>query len=58
MKERQGKLDTALGYFNRAVQLASDNALVRYHRAKVLISMKKYRVSDSLPSDSGEASVD
>ncbi|KIP04754.1 hypothetical protein PHLGIDRAFT_109148 [Phlebiopsis gigantea 11061_1 CR5-6] len=60
VKERQGKLDAALGYFNRAVQLSEDNALVRYHRAKVLISMKKYRsaahdlelLRDSSPDES------
>ncbi|GJE86877.1 ANAPC3 and TPR domain-containing protein [Phanerochaete sordida] len=43
VKERQGKLDAALDLFDEAVRLSPDNALVRYHRAKVLIAMKKYK---------------
>lgn len=50
VKERQGRLEAALGLFNQAVQLSQDNALVRYHRAKVLIAMKKYKVGDRVSS--------
>lgn len=31
--------------FDEAVQLAPENALVRYRRAKILIAMKRYNVS-------------
>lgn len=30
--------------FDRAVRLAPENALVRYRRAKILVSMRKYEV--------------
>ena len=43
--ERRGDREEALSLFDRAVQLAPENALVRYRRAKILISMKKYSVS-------------
>lgn len=45
VKERQGNLEAALDLFNEAVRLSQDNALVRYHRAKVLIAMKKYKLA-------------
>ncbi|KAJ6546518.1 hypothetical protein DFH09DRAFT_1507211 [Mycena vulgaris] len=40
--ERRGDRDAAFVLFDRAVSLAPENALVRYRRAKILISMKKY----------------
>ncbi|TFK72166.1 TPR-like protein [Pluteus cervinus] len=40
--ERRGDRDAALSLFNKAVQIAPDNALVRYRRAKILVSMRKY----------------
>jgi anaphase-promoting complex subunit 3 len=43
--ERRGDRDSAVSLFNEAVRLAPENALVRYRRAKILISMKKYTVS-------------
>lgn len=42
--ERRGDRDAALALFDRAEKLAPDNALVRYRRAKILISMKRYQV--------------
>lgn len=30
--------------FNQAIKLSADNALVRYHRAKVLIALRRYSV--------------
>jgi Oxygen-sensitive ribonucleoside-triphosphate reductase len=45
--ERRGDRDPALALFDEAVRLAPENALVRYRRAKILISMKKYDVSHS-----------
>ena len=48
VEERRGDLNAALKLFNQAVGLSQENALVRYHRAKILISMKKYQVSNSL----------
>ena len=44
VQERYGNLDEALKLFNEAVRLSAENALVRYHRAKVLIAKKQYRV--------------
>ncbi|KAF8810137.1 TPR-like protein [Phlegmacium glaucopus] len=41
--ERRRDREAALVLFNEAVQLAPDNALVRYRRAKILISMRKYQ---------------
>ncbi|KAA1471266.1 TPR-like protein [Dentipellis sp. KUC8613] len=41
--ERRGDRAGALALFNEAVKLSPDNALVRYRRAKMLISMKRYR---------------
>jgi len=43
--ERGGDRDAALSLFDRAVGLAPENALVRYRRAKILISMKKYALA-------------
>ncbi|KAH9946284.1 protein prenylyltransferase [Epithele typhae] len=40
--ERYGDYDKALELFNTAIALSPDNALVRYHRAKILIAMKNY----------------
>ncbi|KAK7054944.1 anaphase-promoting complex subunit cdc27 [Paramarasmius palmivorus] len=40
--ERRGDREGALALFNEAVGLAPENALVRYRRAKVYISMRKY----------------
>ncbi|KAF5387124.1 hypothetical protein D9615_001841 [Tricholomella constricta] len=40
--ERRGDRNAALALFNDAVKLAPDNALVRYRRAKILVSMRKY----------------
>ncbi|THG98593.1 hypothetical protein EW026_g3625 [Hermanssonia centrifuga] len=45
VNERYGKLDVALALYNEAVRLSQENALVRYHRAKVLIAMKKYKLA-------------
>ncbi len=43
--ERRGDRKTALQIFNEAIDISPENALVRYRRAKILISMKKYEVS-------------
>ncbi|KAJ3507258.1 hypothetical protein NLJ89_g6407 [Agrocybe chaxingu] len=40
--ERRGDREGALALFNQAVKISPDNALVRYRRAKILISMRKY----------------
>ncbi|KAF8590524.1 TPR-like protein [Ramaria rubella] len=40
--ERRGAKDEAFALFDKAVQLAPDNVLVRYRRAKLLIGMKRY----------------
>ncbi|KAH7924550.1 TPR-like protein [Leucogyrophana mollusca] len=58
--ERRGDKLAALSLFNQAVRLAPDNALVRYRRAKILISMKHYadaiqdleQLRDSSPEES------
>ncbi|KAI0646861.1 protein prenylyltransferase [Trametes meyenii] len=42
VQERYAKYDAALETFNRAIGVSRDNALVRYHRAKILIAMKRY----------------
>lgn len=42
--ERRGDKVAAYSLFDQAVRLAPDNALVRYRRAKMLISMKRYKV--------------
>lgn len=39
------KYDEALELFHRAIQFSPENALVRYHRAKILIALKRYTVS-------------
>ena len=44
--ERRGDRDAALALFEEAVRLSPDNALVRYRRAKILIAMRRYRVSE------------
>lgn len=44
--ERRGDRQAALELFDRAVRLAPENALVRYRRAKILVSMRKYQVSN------------
>ncbi|KAJ7940806.1 hypothetical protein B0H13DRAFT_1940027 [Mycena leptocephala] len=58
--ERRGDRDAALVLFDEAVKMAPENALVRYRRSKILISMKKYdaAVSDleTLRSSSPEES--
>ncbi|KAG9318517.1 TCP-1/cpn60 chaperonin family-domain-containing protein [Chiua virens] len=41
--ERRGDKVAAYSLFDQAVRLAPDNALVRYRRAKMLISMKRYQ---------------
>ncbi|KAF9227878.1 TPR-like protein [Gyrodon lividus] len=41
--ERRGDKTAAYSLFDQAVRLAPDNALVRYRRAKMLISMKRYQ---------------
>ncbi|KAF8911163.1 hypothetical protein CPB84DRAFT_1812616 [Gymnopilus junonius] len=43
--ERRGDREAALALFNEAVRLAPDNALVRYRRAKIYISMRKYQAA-------------
>ncbi|KAJ7063147.1 hypothetical protein C8F01DRAFT_1219302 [Mycena amicta] len=40
--ERRGDREAALRLFDEAVRLSPENALVRYRRAKILISMKNY----------------
>ncbi|THH33983.1 hypothetical protein EUX98_g338 [Antrodiella citrinella] len=51
--ERSGNSEAALALFDEAIRMSPDNALVRYHRAKVLISMKRYPVSRLLHKFSG-----
>jgi len=43
--ERRGLRDEAFNLYKEAVRLSPDNALVRYRRAKILISMQRYQVS-------------
>ncbi|PPR03934.1 hypothetical protein CVT26_001139 [Gymnopilus dilepis] len=43
--ERRGDREAALALFDEAVRLAPDNALVRYRRAKIYISMRKYQAA-------------
>ncbi|KAI0262925.1 hypothetical protein BC834DRAFT_367675 [Gloeopeniophorella convolvens] len=58
--ERRGDREGALVLFNEAVKLSPENALVRYRRAKMLISMKRYEgavrdlehLRDSSPEES------
>ncbi|KAI0948283.1 hypothetical protein AcV7_009080 [Taiwanofungus camphoratus] len=45
VSERYGDREKALDLFNEAVRLSPDNALVRYRRAKILISLKRYRAA-------------
>jgi anaphase-promoting complex subunit 3 len=42
--QRRGDPSGALVMFDDAIRRAPDNALVRYHRAKLFISMKAYQV--------------
>ncbi|KAL4251628.1 Tetratricopeptide-like helical domain superfamily protein [Abortiporus biennis] len=42
IQERTGNLQGALGLFDQAVRISPENALVRYHRAKIYIAMKRY----------------
>lgn len=46
--ERRGDKVAAHVLFDQAVRVAPDNALVRYRRAKILITMKRYTVSQCL----------
>lgn len=55
VEERRGDMNAALKLFNQAVGLSQENALVRYHRAKCLIAMKKYQVRDNLFSTPPDA---
>lgn len=58
--ERREDKAAAHSLFDQAVRLAPDNALVRYRRAKILISMKRYKeaaedlhkLRDSSPEES------
>ncbi|KAG5635898.1 hypothetical protein H0H81_009723 [Sphagnurus paluster] len=43
--ERRGDRNEALALFDNAVKLAPDNALVRYRRAKILVSMRQYELA-------------
>ncbi|RDX48353.1 protein prenylyltransferase [Lentinus brumalis] len=43
VRERYGELDKALELFSSAIEYSPENALVRYHRAKILIAMKRYK---------------
>ena len=43
--ERRGHREEAFNLYKEAVRLSPDNALVRYRRAKILISMQRYQVS-------------
>ncbi|KAH9951396.1 protein prenylyltransferase [Amylocystis lapponica] len=60
VSERYGNREKALEQFNEAVRLAPDNALVRYRRAKILISLRRYTAAvedleylrDSSPEES------
>lgn len=49
--ERSGNLQTALALFSEAVLISPENALVRYHRAKIHIAMKRYAVRPRSHSD-------
>lgn len=40
--ERRGDKNEALSLFNEAVKIAPENALVRYRRAKMYISMERH----------------
>ncbi|GJJ12201.1 hypothetical protein Clacol_006442 [Clathrus columnatus] len=40
--EKRGRMEQAFGLFDKAVQISSDNVLVRYRRAKLLIGMRRY----------------
>ncbi|KAI0708978.1 protein prenylyltransferase [Earliella scabrosa] len=42
VRERYGEYNKALELFNQAIACSPENALVRYHRAKILIALKQY----------------
>jgi tetratricopeptide (TPR) repeat protein len=46
--QRRGDNASAMSFFNDAIRLVPDNALVRYHRAKLYISMRQYKVCPTL----------
>ncbi|KAF6764771.1 hypothetical protein DFP72DRAFT_869216 [Ephemerocybe angulata] len=39
---RRKELNSALSYYNKAIEVSPENALVRYRRAKMMVSMRKY----------------
>ncbi|KAF9050654.1 TPR-like protein [Hymenopellis radicata] len=43
--ERKGDRSAAIAIFDEAIGIAPENALVRYRRAKILISMRKYETA-------------
>ena len=43
--ERTGQSTEALRYYNKAIEVSPENALVRYRRAKMMMELKKYEVS-------------
>lgn len=43
--ERRGAMSEAFTLFDKAVQIAPDNVLVRYRRAKLLIGMRQYNAA-------------
>jgi len=45
--ERRGDRDGAFALYDEAVRLAPENALVRYRRAKILISMRRFEEAAS-----------
>jgi len=47
VQERSGNPEAALSLYDEAIRISPDNALVRYHRAKVLISIRKYNLAVS-----------
>ncbi|EIN03626.1 TPR-like protein [Punctularia strigosozonata HHB-11173 SS5] len=58
--ERRHDTEATMRYLNKAIQLSPENALARYRRAKMLISMKRYQeaitdlehLHDSSPGES------
>jgi len=45
--ERSNDPKAAMALYDEAIRISPDNALVRYHRAKVLISLKEYGLAAS-----------
>ncbi len=43
--EKRGLKEEAFNLYKEAVRISPDNALVRYRRAKILISLQRYQVS-------------